>query len=93
MPASTVTLDRQIVVDLLVEAEAVAHALGWIGGCAPSPLVEELERRASAVADQAVAPWPADESGPRWDLHEAGFVRGRELLAEILPEGGGVDAS
>jgi hypothetical protein len=90
MPAETVietvTLDRQAVMDLLVEVEGVSDALAWIAGCFPTPLTEELEKVTSRIADQVLSAWPEDDDAPspRVDLNEAGHKRGRELLAELV---------
>ena len=92
MPAdtvtNTVTLDRQAVMDLLVEVNGVSDAMAWLGGCHPAPLCDQLERKASRVADEVLGPWPEndDEGGPRVDLNDAGHERGRGLLREVLDE-------
>jgi hypothetical protein len=88
MPADTVTVDREAVMDLLVEVNGVSDALGWLGGCFPAPLFEELERTASRVADEVLGAWPEedDAGGPRVDLNDAGHERGRKLLSELLRE-------
>ena len=92
MPADTltetVTLDRAAVMELLVEANGVSDAMGWLGGAFPAPLFDQLERKASRVADALLGPWPEndDEGGPRVDLNDAGPERGRELLREVLDE-------
>lgn len=82
----TITLDRQAVMDLLVEVNGVSDALAWLGGCHPAPLCDQLERKASRVADEVLGPWPEndDEGGPRVDLNDAGHERGRGLLREVL---------
>ena len=82
----TITIDREAVMALLIEAEGVSNALAKIAGCYPTPLSEELDNRTATVAEAVLGAWPNDdddESHPRINLYEAGHERARALLAEL----------
>ena len=65
MPADTVTLDRQAVIALLIEAYAVCDVLEDIAGVCPTALTEELGRQLEAVAVATLGPI---EDGPNGEM-------------------------
>lgn len=90
MPADTltetVTLDRQAVMDLLVEAHAVADVFEALSGVSPTTLTEELIERVERIAHALFGDFDGVANdgnldwGPRVDLWKAGERRADELL-------------
>lgn len=100
MPADTttetVTVDREAVMELLVEVNAVANVLEHIFGTCPTDLTDELTTKAERIAEAVLGEHtdPNLETGPRAELWDAGWQRARELVswgARETPEGEEVD--
>lgn len=86
----TVTLDRRAVMDLLVEAEAVAEVFEILSGVCPTKLTDRLTHLSERVAEGVLGDTqdgPKGEIiGPRVDLWDAAKSRAHELLGRS-PEG------
>lgn len=83
MSATVVTLDRQAVVDLLVEIHAVEYVLEDIEGVTPVPVMSELLLKAQGIADVILGPIEETDGqfvGAHPDLWESGERRAEELV-------------
>lgn len=87
MPSDTVMLDRQAVLDLLVEANKVGDVIEALTGTCPTILTEPLLQKATAIGEAILGPdgvqdlWKGDAA--REFFHE---------LAGGRDERGGSDA-
>jgi hypothetical protein len=85
--ATTVTIDREALMALLVEAEALTNVVCKIVGDATPPLTEPLDAALDRVEEAVLGSWPDDgESGPRFDLDQRGHERARELLWQAFED-------
>lgn len=85
MADATVTLEREAVIDLLVEAHAVIDILEAVGGVCPTPITEDLTELVESIAEVVLGA-PGDQlegDTSREMLWNAGRIRARELLAEL----------
>jgi len=82
-----VTLPRALVVDLLVEAHAVADVMEKMAGVCPTPFTDRMIEAAEEVA-LAVLGETSDnlDEGPRVLLWQAGERRANELLSSWISD-------
>ena len=81
--SATVTLDRQAVVDLLVEIHSLADVLEGIAGVTPIAVMADLLLKVQDIADVVLGPieeGPDGFVGAHPDLWEAGERRAEELV-------------
>lgn len=83
----TVTLDRQAVMELLVEAHAVADVFETIAGVCPTELTDRLTQATERIAHDILGECaPNLDEGPRFELWVAGEQRRDELMGRSRVE-------
>jgi hypothetical protein len=93
MAADTVTLDREAVMDLLVEVHAVTTVLERIAGVCPTTLTEALVNKTERVAEAVLGELsPNRDTGPRVELWDAGDRGADDFLRPLVRGEGDADA-
>ena len=81
--ATQVTVDRETLLDLLHEAHAVASTMDELAGASPSPVTDQLVRKAERVAEELFGPVPENDEGPRIEIWDEGHRRSRAFLERL----------